>query len=577
LSPAKVHGSLVSAAWLIVWASAKNRLRRLFRQPRYLVFSLVGAAYLFTVGGRRWLGSSASPPGMPHVDPGQLSPGLVLGVGAAAFVYLAGVWLFGSDTVALQFTEAEVQFLFPAPITRRKLVHYKLVRILLGALVAGPIVALLLRRASIYGAVGFFFAFAVMSLHRVCASMTRASLLEHGVSGLRRRIVTLSVLAAVLAGVAWSISRTAATLPHAHGLGVGDWTSALSSWADEHERPLRWALFPVVALMRVASATTPAQLLAALPAALLVLAVHYVWAVSTSVAFEESAADAAEKRARRMEAARAGRVGPFRRGPPLFRLAGTGAPWVAIAWKNLLAGTRVSRRQLIIWAIAFFIMPVTMAVAMHGQHGVLLPMLGIVPLVLAPFIAIIGPHAMRNDLRMDIDNIDILRSYPLSGRHMLLGELLAPLGMLAVIEWALLVISIGVNAFVGGKTEVAMAFAGGGMIAVLPALTACGLVLRNLIVLILPSWAAPSAQETRGLEVFGQRLLVMVGTLVVLGLVLVPAGAVGMVVAILLGPSLGIGVVPIVCVVAAAVAIGEAYLALGLLGRAFERFDLTQR
>ena len=570
--------SLASATWLLVWASAKNRLRRLLRQPRYLVFTLVGAAYLFMIGGRRWTGGAGGqPPGLPHIDTAKLSPGLVLAVGAGVLLYLASVWLFGSDTVALQFSEAEVQFLFPAPVSRRKLVHYKLARILAGALIAGPIVALVFRRATIYGAVAFFFAFASMSLHRVCASMTRASLLEHGVSALRRRGVTLAVLVAVVAGIAWSVSRTAATLPHPQGLGVDVWTAALGAWAEEHERPLRWALFPVVAVMRVGVARTPMELLTALPAAILVLAVHYAWAVSTSVAFEESAADAAEKRARRLEAARAGRLGPVRRGPPLFRLAGTGAPWVAIAWKNFLAGTRVSRRQLVIWAIAFFLVPIGMAIGMRSQHGALLAMLEIMPLVLAPFVALIGPHAMRNDLRTDVENVDILRSYPLAGRHVVLGELVAPLGMLAVVEWALLAVSIAASLVAGGRTEVAMALVGVGMIAVLPALTACALVLRNLIVIVLPSWGAPSAQETRGLEVFGQRLVVLFGTLVVLGLVLLPAGAVGTVIALLLWPALGIAVVPIVSVAAAAVALGEAWLGLALVGRAFERMEPSAR
>jgi hypothetical protein len=218
-----------------------------------------------------------------------------------------------------------------------------------------------------------------------------------------------------------------------------------------------------------------------------------------------------------------------------------------------------------------------MSIAMQGQRGVLLPMLQVLPFVIAPLVALLGPHAVRNDLRLDIDNIDILRSYPLSGRQVLLGALLAPLGMLVAIEWALLLLSIVVNLAVGGPARVQEALLGAGMIAALPALTACGLVLRNLIVVLLPSWGAPSAQETRGLEVFGQRILLLFGTLFVLALVLLPAGAVGVLLAILLGPALGYGVVPIVSIIAGGVAFAEAHFALVLLGRAFERMEPVQR
>jgi hypothetical protein len=42
--------------------------------------------------------------------------------------YIAYLWVVGTDKAALAFTEAEVSLLFTAPVSRRGLIVYKLVR-----------------------------------------------------------------------------------------------------------------------------------------------------------------------------------------------------------------------------------------------------------------------------------------------------------------------------------------------------------------------------------------------------------------------------------------------------------------
>jgi hypothetical protein len=51
-------------------------------------------------------------------------------------------WLFGADRGTLAFAPAEVQFLFPAPVSRRALVHAKLVRTQLAILLNTLILSL---------------------------------------------------------------------------------------------------------------------------------------------------------------------------------------------------------------------------------------------------------------------------------------------------------------------------------------------------------------------------------------------------------------------------------------------------
>jgi ABC-2 type transport system permease protein len=558
--------SFASAAALLVGASVKNRVRRLVKQPRHLVFLLVGGAYVFMVGGSRTFLRSASPRAM---DPSHVPPWLAFLV----LAYLGFVWLFGADAAVLAFSEAEVEFFFTAPVTRRQLVHYKLVRTLVASLASGAFFAFVLRRGGspVYATVGFCIGFSTLAFHRVCASMTRMILLEHGFTAIRRRLVTLAVAAAVLVAGAVSIARAAAALPSFDSSDPNAWMDAVSAWTHTHGTVLSWLLFPVAAIARVTAATTGMQFVAALPAALAVLAVHYVWAMSTDVAFEESSAEAAQKLARKVDDLRAGRIGAIPRTPPLFRLGANGPPWVAIFWKNIIAGTRISRRQLVVWAVAFLVFPFALGAA--GGHA-MRSSLGWIALGIAVFTALLGPHMVRNDLRQDIDQMDILRSYPLRARDTVMGELLAPLAMLTAIEWGLLVVAAGLGLAMGTS---ATCFAAAGCALILPAITSCVLVLRNLGALWLPSWAGSSAQSIRGIEAFGQRLLVMIGTLVVLAVVMIPAGGVAAGFGFVLWPWLGIGTLPVAGLAAAAVAFAEAYLGVMVAGLAFERFDVVGR
>ena len=562
------RGSFASAAVLLVGASVKNRLQRLVKQPRHLIFLVVGAAYFFMVGAARTFSRSATQ-SMTAVDPAHVPPWLAFLVVA----YLGIVWLFGADAAVLAFTEAEVDFFFTAPVSRRQLVHYKLVRTLLTSLVTGAFFAFVLRRGGhpFYATVGFCLAFSSLSFHRVCASMTRTSLLEHGLTAVKRRIVTLAVAAAVIAVAAVSITRAASALPSFDPSQPGAWMAAANAWAREHGTVLSWLLFPVAAVVRVTAATTPAEFFGALPAGLAVLGAHYAWAMSTDVAFEESSAEAAKKLARRIDELRAGRIGAVPRTAPLFRLDALGPPWVAIFWKNLVAGTRVSRRQLVIWALAFVVVP--FVVGTTSAHGVR----SFVPwfaLGMAVFSAILGPHMLRNDLRQDIDQMDILRAYPMSAKDAVLGELLAPLAMLTAVQWGLLVVAAGGGLALRSSLPCLSA---AGCVLALPALTACVLVLRNLGALWLPSWAGASAQSIRGIEAFGQRLLVLFGTLVVLAIVLIPAGIVAAGLGFVLWPWLGAGALPVAGAAAAGVAFAEAYAGVIVAGLAFERFDVAAR
>ena len=88
----------------------------------------------------------------------------------------------------------------------------------------------------------------------------------------------------------------------------------------------------------------------------------------------------------------------------------------------------------------------------------------------------------------------------------------------------LLVLSMGLSLYLGNERRILCRWRGTPF---LPALTACVLALQNLAALWMPSWAATSGHNIVGIEAFGQRLLVVFGTLAAVAIVMVPAGGVG--------------------------------------------------
>ncbi len=567
--------SFASAASLVFFASIKNRIRRTLRQPRYLVFTICGIAYMWTVVARR-----AFTPSPSHgVFPAHGSPLMLFAVAAFAIIYLVFVWVFGNDGTGLAFTEPEVQFFFTAPVGRRTLIQYRLIRILVTTALGGPLLALITRRGGHFGyyAVGVWLALATLALHRVCASLTRAMLAEHGFAGLRRRLVSLFAIAAAAGAVVYACVHAIGEFPTISLADPSATLDALTTWATANERALSWILFPVAAPYRVCTAQSLDDFLTALPGALAVLGVHYVWAATSSVAFEESEAEAAEKRARRLATARTG-TSKARRGRPLFDLAPTGPAWVAIFWKNLIAGNRTfSRPRLILLFVTCLLVPAVVVVATTEKSSDVLIAIGLLIGIFAVMGALLGPHMMRSDFRLDLAQIDILRSYPVPARDIVMGELFAPLAVLTVIEWIMVAASFTLTLELNHGEMLTLRIVT--LIAILlalPAITLCGLVVRNAAVLVFPGWMASGEKHERGIEVLGQRLFAMAATLVVLTVTLIPAGIVGGGIGFALDYLIGPVGFAVGGVFGAGVVYAIAFLAMAPLARAFERFDVAQ-
>jgi hypothetical protein len=553
--------SLALHLWL---PSLKNRLRtqaRRLRQPKYLIATSIGALYWWWYVGRRFFGL---PP--PRFD-GRLHTLLEVALTLLGVVTVAFYWIFGSERGALKFSEAEVQFLFPA-LTRYQLIHYKLFRSIMTGLVGAALTMLVFGRRfghPLWFTLGSWVAFTTLSLHATASSFTRASLAEHGLSQVHRRIGTVSAIIGFGGLLAWSIMRV--ELPPVEA--SLDW---LVRAADSFDTwPASWALVPFRAPVHLALAPNAASFFEALPAALIVAGLHYVWVATSAVEFEEASLEAAERRARRRDAWSRGistpRAGSRHHTP--FDLPIGGRAETALAWKGLIG----VMRRLSPWSLVALATGMGIALLSLGHTPSARIATSILAIIVLAVAALFGPALARFDLRHDMANLEVLRALPVKGRSILLGEIAAPAIVLALIEWSSILVAASTFMWraefsPGVRTALWLTV---GFLA--PALSMAGLMVQNAIVILLPGWVPVGPDRPRGPEALGLRLMVVVGNLFVMTFALLPSAIVGVVPVAILWRSIGWYSLPIGAAIAAMLIVLEVRLAASVLGGVFDRLE----
>jgi hypothetical protein len=574
---------MLSALIYLQWHSFRNRLvHRITRlkQPKYLVGAFVGGLYFYFYFFR-YLFSARGRPGVPGlaVSPEYLP--LLESLGALLLLVIVVLaWVIPHERAALAFSEAEVAFLFPAPISRRGLIHFKLVRSQVRVLFSALFLVLLSNR---FGgncwihAAGWWLVLSMLNLHFLGSSFARTLLLDRGISNwLRRSVVLAGALALATVVTLWARK----TVPELNASDTADWKTA----AEYLQRiltsgPALYLLAPFRLAARPFLAPDAQAFLRALGPALLLLAAHYIWVVYSNVAFEEASVEASKKLATRIAAVRAGdwQAGrKIRKGKrPWFKLAATGPPATALIWKNL-----ISAGQAVTWRIWFSLSVVCVAFyagfagSPHSKD--LFPILGIFVAVVLGWSVLVGPQFLRQDFRQDLPLADILKTFPMRGWQVALGEILAPVLLLAAFQWLLLFFAaLFLLSARGGNGPLLLAGVAGAAVLV-PAADAVLLLIPNAAVLLFPSWMQAGRDGPRGIEATGQRLVFVFGQLLVLGLALLPAAAAFGGVFLLMRWLLGnLAAVPLASAAAAAVLAGEAGLGVFLVGKLFERFDLS--
>ncbi len=582
--------SVAGALWYLrvnsIIGSIKARLKRL-KQPKYMAGAVVGALYFYFAFFRRAQGAHG--PGIPgsaaNALPADLLP--VFGeVGALAlFLVLAVNWCFPRGA-ALQFSQAEIAFLFPAPVSRRMLVHYRLLGMQFATLFTALVFTFVFGRGRATGAhawyqfFGWWLILTLVNLHFTATSFFYARLLNRSITTARRRFITVGIgVAAVLALVAWMVSTMRP--PAMAELGSGQ---ALASYAMEtlHAGPMPWLLgLPKLVIAPYIAKSFGEFALAMIPA-LVLFVIHYFWVVNTEVAFEEASIARADKRAARRRAIQQGdwrgNVAAAKGRKPAFELRSTGRPEIGFLWKNLFATSTFFRpRPVLVFAA---ILTAVMTWSMHQPK--LAPMASLVALIsmmVFPFIIVLGTQFVRQDLRTDLANADLLKTYPMHGWQIVLGEMLTPIAILSVVCWFMvLAIYLALPADTLGRISLGLRGLAALALAVLtPPLVAIQVLTPNAAAVLFPAWVQNTRDQTeRGFEVMGQRLIFLFGQVFVTVLAILPAIIAGTVVLFVAKPFAGEVVGAAIAVIAMTALLGfEAWLGILWLGKRFEKLDIS--
>jgi len=547
---------------------ARIRFRRL-REPRYLIGTVVGIAYLWLVFLRprssRFGGRTGRIPSF--IDTARL-PIELMGAGVL-FLIAAASWILpGRQRPALFFSQSDVQFLFTAPLTRTQLVHYKLMRSQLGALIGSAFMTVFFRPGSLAAGWMFFLGMAltmtILNLHLTGISLSRESLGSHGWSGLARQWVPLFLFASAAGILIITVVRDWPVLSTLNN--AGEFVTELGRLASTGAAGI--VMGPFRAVARLPLSETPSDFFRALPSALMLLALNYIWVIRSDAKFEEASAELAERVAKIRTGRRLSAPKPRLATSTPFTLALEGRPEMAIFWKNLiLAGRYLSLRTLLRFLPLIIIFTV---VARGGRGAGAAQGFAVLSIVVFVLTILLGPQIARNDLRQDFANLAVLKSWPIDGASVVRGEVMAPAALLTVIAW---LCSLSAMIFAKG-VPLSSSWAFAAML-VAPGMILLQLLAQNAIAVMWPSWVTTGPMRARGIDVMGQRIIMMAGFLVVFVVAVVPALIVAGVLRFVLYASTGIAMITVPAAGAAIILLLEAYVASHLVGKLLDRTDVS--
>ena len=566
----------------VTLASFRNqvrvRLRRL-RQPRY-VLSVVAALLYFG-----WLFLGSGNHSGVRIDGETLSVSGVVGLvvlSILATVLMIGVWALPKSDAGIAFSESEIHFLFPAPISRGQLLFYKVSRSQPGILFGLLMLKLFLFRHTY--TIGLWIGLVCIDLYFLMASFGRARLAQLGIGILSRGCFVIVALSSIVWITAANLDMGLFTaFAHRAGDGPAGPNEVLSVLDGVAESLFSWPLsivygFPSL-LARPAAASSAMALLGwSTVASALGIAFFFI-AVKLDVSFEDASIIASQKKADKAEkkfATRRGSKVNFKRVPAFFRLAELGPPETAIVWKNFIAAGRITLPIFVLVVVGQGILALFLTMTQGVEDG--LQVSGLMSIILLLVTTVAGPLIFRNDLRSDVERLDMIKLLPISGTRMVAAQVASP----ALIVFALQIVFVSVAAASFYPVEDLdrwMSFVlwiPAFFVAAIP-LDILQILLQNAVVILLPAWAKLTKEESRGIEGMGRGLILMLGHALSHAVTLIPAAllfSVGLWLAGFVfdyGPAAGtIAVVP-----AAALLCVEILMIVTFLGNQFDEIDVA--
>ena len=574
----------VAAALLYLQATTlagaiRLRLKRL-RQPKYLLGAIVFVLYFGLMFGRQaWQFQQLA---TRHWSASVLDALATLSA-LPLFAWAVLSWLFPGGRSSLRFSEPEIAFLFPAPLTRVGLVNFSLLRAQLGIFLSAFLLSLVFGRGgglpgnAFQHASALWLIVATLRLHALGASFTVDRFVTGGERPALRRLAVPALLLALLAALLLWLSLATPPAPSIDDPAFLPWLHQLLQ-----SPPLGIVLAPFSWLARPLFSAGAGWWLSLLPGIAMLL-LGYLWVVRANVAFEEASIDAAARRARQADNIRGGKwpwaSGKRKASNEPFALAAKGPPVLAFLWSGLIGAGGGLWRPRVLLAIVFATLALVLAVA-ASPWARLLPVAAAVAATSAGMAVLLGAAFMQGRLRGLTEVLDIYKAAPLSGRQIALGQLLTPTALAAFAQWYAIFVAMACAQAAGKVSFWALGYGWAGAFGaalVGPLLCAVMMCIPFAWILWFPAWAAAIGSRGAGFEVAGQRLIFAFVYLFAIAVALLPALALGGLlawVASLLGLPASATLL-LVALVAAVVLLGELAAIVHLLGERIDRFDLS--
>ena len=446
--------------------AAVRRIWRSLKTPRGAVFFAIGAVMIVL-----WLGPTLFfNLIMNRPEAGAARESLsgsfreLMPLGLLAICLMT---LLTSPERAVQFSPAEVNFLFSGPFSRRQILLYKISLNTVGALITSMIFTIFLLQYAtslVPAFVGCLLTILFMQLFNMTVVLVGQTVAERAYTRARRILV-----AGLLVIVALGIWRTLPSVENASLIALA------SAFRGSPVGTVLLAPFDVFVRATLAETIFPGLVVWASLAFSINLALLAV-VMWLDANYLEAAVAASARMHRLMQQARRGGIilAPQRsarwRLPPFPWLAGAGP----IAWRQL---TTALRRSYLMIGLLLLVAAMTgPALTIAGaQREAIIPVAGIALWVTMLML----PRALPFDFRGDVDYLDWLKSVPLQPAAIAVGQLIAPVAIATSLH---VVLIAGLASFVPEYWPFLLA-AG----AIAPPLNVLLFGLENVIFLLFPS------------------------------------------------------------------------------------------
>jgi hypothetical protein len=482
----------------------------------------------------------------------------------------AASWAFPVTSGLLSFSQAETQLLFPAPVSRRQLLLYRLLRSQVAVLFSACVMALLYPGGSMAGRLRSVVAIWIflMTCHLYFAGVTRARRRQPSqttwTGWLAHAPLVVTLAATAIVGTA-----VVQTIVDSPIVNIRDALVTLSGIAQAGLPQI--ALLPFAAILRPLFAGSTTAWVWSLPAAAATLAATAVWVLKAGEAFDPNAEAVPEQRGARSTR----RTAAYHARTTGWVLGLTGRPETAFVWKGAAQTFRAVDWRVLLRFVVIVLWLVLAAFAVSRARG-LTQLLGVVSAIAMTFTVVMAPQILRVDLRQDLQHLELLKTWPVRPAAIVRGELMWPAMVVTVLAWALGALALSFSAAAFASVETAWRLAAGTAVMILtPAIVCAQYIIHNAAALMFPAWIQLGSGRARGVDAMGQRLILLSGTWLMLAVFLLPGVILGGILCLVFYRFAGPWTLVPGAVVCLAVVGIELLLATEALGPLYERLDLT--